>query len=318
MLKNYLEKFKLLEKKHPGKITDSITFNFNKHKGHLVFCCLIHGNEVGALPAFLKIIPLIEKNELQFQGQVTFIIGNKPASLKNKRFIERDLNRCFHNSQELKTWESHRAQEIKSVVNDCDVFFDFHQTTRPCKTPFYIFAMHKNSYLWARAVGLSHIFVTRSSTKAFSPEGMCSDEYVRNLNKIGITLELGEQGLHKNAEDICFFAMKKSLYLMDEIYLRKKNLSALAKKNNDFTFLKICYSEKFDHPQKRLEEGFVNLQKISKNMLMGYSISEKAFFAPSDGYILFPQYPNRDSSLIATEELSPYIYVLASKIKKLT
>jgi succinylglutamate desuccinylase len=317
VIKEYLTQFEKLEKKHPGLIPDSISFDFGNHKGHIAFSSIVHGNEIGSLPSILKIANMLASKEIIYEGKVTFFLGNKFASLQNKRFLEFDLNRSFGSSpvHEL-SLEGKRAFEIKKILNKADVYIDFHQTRMPCIEPFYIFAMHENSYLWARAIGNSNIFVTRSAKKAFSPEGMCSDEYMRSLNKAGITLELGEQGFHSNADFICFNAIKKALWIMDQIYIKKRNLKSLSHKNKDFTFLEIIHSEKFLHSGKKLVEGFINLQWIKKNIPMGINYGGKIFYSPSDGYILFPQYPQRNEKGSVMEDLPTYIYTLASEIQK--
>lgn len=318
MIKEYISQFEKLEKKHPGLIPDSLFFDFGNHNGHIAFSSIIHGNETGSLPSFLKIANMLSQKELSYHGKVSFFLGNKHAGLQNKRFIKFDLNRCFQSSPEKENSpEGKRACEIKKILNQADAYVDFHQTTMPCKEPFYIFANHEKSYLWARAIGNSNIFVTRKAKKAFSPEGMCSDEYMRSLNKPGITLELGEQGFYKSSETLCFHAIKKALWLMDQIYLRKKNLHHLSHKNKDFIFMEIKHSEKFLQPGKKLLESFINLQKIEKNSPLGTNQEGKIFVSPLSGYLLFPQYPQRDEKGFVTEPLPTYIYVLATEIHKL-
>jgi succinylglutamate desuccinylase len=318
VIKKYISQFEALEKKYPGLIPDSICFNFGNHNGHIAFSSIIHGNEIGSLPSILKIATMLSTKELIYKGTVSFFLGNKLACLQNKRFLDFDLNRSFGNSLvNEETLEGKRAFDIKKILNQVDVYIDFHQTTMPCKEPFYIFAMHEKSYLWARAIRNSNIFITRKAKKPYSPEGMCSDEYMRTLNKAGITLELGEQGFHKNAELICFRAIKKALWTMDQIYIKKMSLKDLAHKNNDFIFLEIKHSEEFLHAGKALLEGFFNLQKIKKNSPMGVSQAGKVFYSPFDGYILFPQYPERNEKGFVMEALPTYIYTLASEIQKL-
>ena len=318
MIKKYILQFETLEKKYPGIIPDSIHFDFGNHNGHIAFSSIIHGNETGSLPSILKIVNLLETKKLIYNGKVSFFLGNKLASLQNKRFLEFDLNRSFGNHNvNNKTLEEKRAQEIKKILNLADVYIDFHQTTMPCKESFYIFAMHEKSYYWARAIGNSKIFITRKAKRPYSSEGMCSDEYMRSLNKAGITLELGEQGFHKDSELICFNAIKKALWTIDQIYIKKKFLKTLAHKNNEFIFLEIKHFENFLNPKKSLFEGFFNLQKIKKNCKMGLNQDGKIFYSPFDGYILFPQYPQRNEKGFVIEALPTYIYTLASEIQKL-
>lgn len=319
MINEYISQFEILEKKFPGSIPNSIYFDFGNHPGHIAFSSIIHGNETGSLPSILKTVNMLAKNEIKYYGKVTFFLGNKFASLQNKRFIDYDLNRCFNYSAiKEKSLEAIRANEIKKILNQADVYLDFHQTTIHCKEPFYIFAMHSDSYLWARAIGICTKLITRNSKRAYSSEGMCSDEYMRSLNKVGITLELGEQGFNKSADKICFNALKKSLWLMDQIYLKKRPINTLARKNNDFIFLEIKHAEKFLNNKKRLFNELYNLQFVKKNTKLGINEDGKIFYSPFDGFIVFPQYPERNEQGLAIDSLPAYIYSLASPSKKLT
>ncbi len=195
MIEHYLEAFKSIERRFPANLNDCIHLDFKQHSGHIVIGCIIHGNEVGSLPGVIKTIQKLIDKKISYGGKISFFLGNKEAALQNKRFIDHDLNRCFA-LQETKPFshEKKRALELKNLLNTADVFIDFHQTTRPCLESFYIFAMHKQSYLWARAIACSRIFVTRRSTKPYSTEGMCSDEYVRALNKVLLLFLLQKYG----------------------------------------------------------------------------------------------------------------------------
>ncbi|MES2615158.1 MAG: hypothetical protein V4591_07075, partial [Bdellovibrionota bacterium] len=100
-------------------------------------------------------------------------------------------NRSFgYTAKGNSSYERSRALEIMKILETTDVFFDFHQTNRPSLCPFYIFSMHAESYYWAQAAGVAPAFVTRKPGQSFSEAGMCSDEFMRSLNKAGVTLEL--------------------------------------------------------------------------------------------------------------------------------
>ncbi|WP_186643961.1 succinylglutamate desuccinylase/aspartoacylase domain-containing protein [Fluviispira vulneris] len=317
MLQSQLNLFDSYTKRFPGPIADSVSFNFGRYNHHIVFGCLIHGDEVGSLPAINRIIQELSTQKIKYGGIVTFILGNKQAALQEKRFLESDLNRSFSekNSEQNNTFEKKRALEIMKVLNNSDVFIDFHQTNLRCKKPFYIFEMHLKSYLWARSIGLTEYFVTRKKGEAYNPAGMCSDEYVRKLEKVGITFELGVKGFYKSAELSCLKAIHKSLYRMDQIYLFGKEIKNIARRNSDFTFLERRYSEPFSSPKKILMDGFFNLQKIKKDQILGYDELKKPLRSPYNGFIIFPQYPIRNSEGISIEKNDPYLYSIACKIE---
>ncbi|WP_161597572.1 succinylglutamate desuccinylase/aspartoacylase domain-containing protein [Fluviispira multicolorata] len=317
MLQNYLNKFESFAKKYPGPIEDSISLHFGQHKYHIVFGCLIHGDETGSLPAILMAIEKLMTSCIKYGGIVTFILGNKQAALKEKRYLEADLNRSFSPKEipNENSFERKRAIEISGVLKNADVFLDFHQTKLHCKEAFYIFEMHEKSYLWARSIGVAKLFVTRKKGEPYTPNGMCSDEYMHLQNKVGITLELGEKGFHKSACKICLMTIEKSLWRMDQIYLFKKNIINIARKSPKLIFLERKYTEPFSSPKKILKDGFFNLQKIKKEQILGYDESGTPLISPHQGYILFPQYPKRNEFGISIEENDAYIYSIVCEIE---
>ncbi len=322
MIFPYLEQFESFAKRNPGPIPHSVSFDFGKHQKHIVFGSLVHGNETGSLPAVLKILDQLQNKSFLYHGRVTFFLGNQKAALQEKRFLEKDLNRCFSDPPHLATasFEIQRAQEIKKLLAHSDVLVDFHQTNRPCPEGFYIFALHPASYFWARAIGVCRILITRKQQWAFSPEGMCIDEYMHSLQKPGITLELGERGLRKDCTEHCLRAIQKSLQCLDNLALftnksSERRLKNLACKNQDFIFLEKKYHEKFSHPQKRLFKNLSNLQKVTPQQPLGLDEKGTLFYPPQEGFLLFPQYPQRDAHGASTEPLPSFLYTLVGPLK---
>ncbi|BBH53217.1 succinylglutamate desuccinylase/aspartoacylase domain-containing protein [Fluviispira sanaruensis] len=308
----YLNEFMQLEKKLNSNLSNTLTLNFNKHRGHIVFAGLIHGNETGSLPAIIKCINKLLQKELSFGGKVSFLLGNIEAAKKDLRYVESDLNRSFGESYKGKlTLERKRAVELMPLLKSADVFIDFHQTIMPSLKPFYIFEMNHDSYHWARAVGGASTLVTRKKGAPFSQAGMCSDEYVRSLQKIGITLELGEQGFSDSAETLAFSVLKRALKCIDKVFSSGISIEKLSRKNNDFEFLTISHREPFDSPKKCLNAGFSNFHKLTKNMIVGADERQNPLESPKDGYILFPKYPKRNSTGEASMPLPGEIFVIA-------
>ena len=95
MLTDLIRQFENHEKKHPGIIPDSVFFDFGNHDGHISISSIIHGNEVGSLPAILKLIDHLITKKIKYEGKISFILGNKKASFENKRYLQHDLNRSF-------------------------------------------------------------------------------------------------------------------------------------------------------------------------------------------------------------------------------
>lgn len=310
-LKKHLEHFQSFEKKFPGKIPFSVHFDFKKHKGHVVFCALVHGNEVGPIRSMLSLIEALAQQKIRYDGQVTFVMANTAAAEKDVRFVESDLNRSFGNAVSIpQSLERTRAQEIATVIESCDVFFDFHQTILPSKHPFYIFPMNPQSMLWAQAACGGLHFVTRKDGVSFSSAGMCSDEFARSLGKSGVTIELGQQGFHDDCDRLTSLILKRTLCNMDQFFLKKRPIQSLAKKNQDFKYLSIVHREPFRHPLKRLNPGFENFHKVHKGMILGVDEFGNPLESQYDGFILFPKYPERHQNQEALPPLPGELFVL--------
>ncbi|WGL59900.1 succinylglutamate desuccinylase/aspartoacylase family protein [Pigmentibacter sp. JX0631] len=314
-LENNLKTFTNFAENHSNEIPYSLTLDFKKHKGHIVFSGLVHGNETGSLPAIIRIIQDLLSKKISYGGKISFFLGNIPAAQQNVRFIEMDLNRSFGESAATNTTiEAKRARELTPLLQQADVYYDFHQTIMPCLRPFYIFEMDFQSYYWARSTGIANTYVTRKKGAAFSNLGMCTDEYVRSLQKVGITIELGEKGFQKDAELYAYLIMKRAIKNMDLVYLHNCSIKKLAHKNEDFEFMQIKYKEKFDHPNKRLHQGFSNFKFIDKNDSIGFDGNNKPLIAPLSGNLLFPKYPPRDENNQAKSPLPGELYVIAQKM----
>jgi succinylglutamate desuccinylase len=316
-LEKHLNEFIKLEKLYSNGIPYSISINNKKHNGHIVFSTIVHGNEVGSLPAVLKCIHDLLSNKISYGGKVSFFLGNIEAAQSNVRFIENDLNRSFGNKYSgAMNKERKRALEIMPILNSADVYFDFHQTIMPCLKPFYIFEMDKLSYYWARSAGVASTFVTRKKGSLFSSAGMCTDEYVRSLGKAGITIELGEKGFNPTAEHMAYEIMKRSLNCIDKVFKNKFSIKNISHKNNDFEFFSIIHKEPFLNPKVKLNDGLQNFNKITKGMELGINEYSKPLISENDGYILFPKYPSRNANGEAILPLPSEIYVIVNSIKE--
>ena len=258
---------------------------------------------------------MLSENKINYGGKVTLFLGNKHAAMRKSRFTEYDLNRSFgYGVKNNPSYERGRAEEIMSILETADVFIDFHQTMRPSQFPFYIFSMHEESYYWAQAAGVAKAFITRKPGSQFSDAGMCSDEFMRaSLNKVGITLELGEQGFHKDAENYTKIVILRSLKNMNKIQKGYTTIKRLARKNCSFEFFETRYREPFKHPKKKLKEGFCNFDYIQRGDCIGEDEEGKPLFSKETGYILFPKYPATYDQ-IQTMPLSGELFVLAQKL----
>ncbi|MEE2961622.1 MAG: succinylglutamate desuccinylase/aspartoacylase family protein [Myxococcota bacterium] len=303
--------------KYPGPAPWTVQFKGERHQKHLVFGAITHGNETGSLPAFLDIFKLLEKGELSFGGKLTFFFGNVAAAKAGKRFLEKDLNRVFtDNPQESR--EERRAQELMPILKVADLFVDFHQTILDSKQPFYIFPYHTSGYQWARVLQGARNLVTRSPKYKFSEKSVCADEYARNHGVPGITLEMGQSGFSELAYNATRSTIERGIAYMEEIASGTSLEQILEKAASpELRFFEITYTQPFSDPHMALASGYVNFESIEGGHTLGVSDANNTpLIAPKSGQILFPKYPQRDSTGAAIAPFPAEIYNLATSFKQ--
>lgn len=315
ILSIYLEEFAKYAAQFPGPISDCVTLTLGSQKTHIVFGALIHGNEVGSLPAVLKTLQRLLTGQIPYKGKVSFFLGNKPAALAGKRFIDQDLNRLFGTfTHEPANPERQRAKQLMSLLATADLFVDFHQTNQYTPHPFYIFGSHDLSNLWAQVLGVAPVLITRKAGLSFSTSGLCSDEWMRQQGKAGLTLELSEQGFRPEAAHTACVVMQRALQAVEKTASGTCDLNDLAKKNTALRILEIMHREPYSHALKKLTPGLHNFERVYAGQVLGEDGPGKPLLCPKDGYILFPKYPIYSEDGLPAQALPGEIFLLVHKI----
>jgi len=258
---------------------------------HVVFGVVIHGNEFGSLPAAVRLVEALTSGELTHGGRVSIFVGNPEAARANQRYLEVDLNRRF-----LDTGENHhedrRAQQLMPILDSADVFIDFHQTILETRQPFYIFPWHKPGWQWARALQSTEVWVTRDPRLQFSANTRCSDEYVAQTGRPGLTVELSQKGFSDAAEALCMETMLRALRHAEDISSGGVSVTDIAERERELTFYQTTYTHRFDDPALALEPGLINFQAVQAGQALSAPDSPE-IRVPTDGALLFPKYPER-------------------------
>lgn len=260
-----------------------------QHDTHLVVGSMVHGDEVGSLPAVVAICEALAAGSLTFGGTLTCFVGNPEAGLKGQRFLEDDLNRVFVQDPP-DSHEGRRARQLKPILDDADLFLDLHQTILATRHPFWIFPFQLHGWRWARAIRGAEMWVTRHPGTAFSSGTMCADEYVRVRGLPGMTLELGEKGFDNGAEARAEAAILNLLALADAIAAGDTTLEAAAEAQPELTFLQTTHREPFADDTLALREGLVNFEAVTEGELLS-APGTPELRAPDGGWVLFPKYP---------------------------
>lgn len=313
-VQTYLDQFAALVPEHGGPIPWTLTFDFGRHEKHMVFGAITHGNETGSLPGFVQMAKALSEGSFEYGGRVTLMLGNIAACQQDRRFLEADLNRVFL-EQAPESLEKTRAFEMMKVLDQADVFIDFHQTIEPSEKPFYIFPFHESGYQWAKLLGGGTSLITRDSRHAFSEGCVCADEYARNRGVPGITLEMGQKGITKIAEELTWQTMERALQALDKTVAGQTIQEQIATSTPpEFEFIEIQYAEAFAGPRSQLNPGLLNFTWVDAGQVIGKHDDGTEIIVPQAGYLVFPKYPPRDDQGLVIGRAPGQIYNLAVKM----
>lgn len=84
----------------------------------------IHGDE----PCGYRAISRIIEKDLEYKKTVKFIKANEKAIEKNRRYIEKDLNRSFPGDINSEVHEQKLAAELLQEIKDCEYILSLHST----------------------------------------------------------------------------------------------------------------------------------------------------------------------------------------------
>lgn len=160
----------------------------------------VHGDETGPIEMLADLLTHFDAQRLRVE--VLLVMGNAAAVVGQRRFVEGDLNRLFHDAAEENTCEGQRAQVLRAATRAFfaqdalpKFHFDLHTTIRPSKIarfailPSLISEARQAAFLpWLAACGVAA--VVSNST----PSGTYSYFSAQHCAAAAATLELGQVG----------------------------------------------------------------------------------------------------------------------------
>ena len=120
------------------QITPSSAKTFPDKEVALTLMAVTHGDEVGGIGVLNKFLDKIELEAVKLPFTMNLLLGNPWASQKNKRFLERDLNRSFARATQT-CHEEKRAKELEPILRETKYLVDFHQTIEPSRKSFFTY-----------------------------------------------------------------------------------------------------------------------------------------------------------------------------------
>lgn len=266
---------------------------------------IIHGNEFGGLYLFYNLAKFfISLNEKSYFPAVSvkFIFGHTQAFKENKRFLERDLNRCFSeidfNEDTSMEWKI--AIRVKQDLMNCNYILDLHQTQGESDSDFFIYPETKNNVVFQRCLNLKAPVVLHDLS--FSLDGDTVDTWASQVGKTAITYEMG--GLNGGEEQI-----RKIFNSLKDIILGPSD-------RDIFHNLKYCKVEYdfFTWGDTILKDSFLELVPGLKNFSIlkpndDFLLNKRTGIVTKHkegGIVLFPKYgKQRESSSELCRLLKP-------------
>ncbi len=234
----------------------------------LTVFCGVHGNEKAGVYAVKKIL----KNVTIKKGVVYFVFANIKAIKENKRFIDKNLNRCFLDKQNGNSYEEKRAKELIKILEKSDALLDIHASNSSETTPFAItdngIKIVKNMNFKIIATGFDDV------------EPGATDGFMKNKNKIGICLECGYSGKSKENTDLAYNSILQFLQYFDVIENKISN-NNISQKIVHVDEVQKVTSKKF-----KLTKTFADFETIKKGFVIAKDEAEQ-YIANKERVILF-------------------------------
>ncbi len=305
------------------------SYEGGKSSFHLVVSVMIHGNEIGPLEGLLDVMDALNSGKIKYDGRLSCFIGNPKAARLNQRFLDIDLNRVFDSNllqNEINKLENvdeptkipheiQRAQNLLPILDQADLYIDFHQTILESSQPFYICPFSEEAWHWARILGGAKAWVTRHPAQ-LSGGLKCADEYVRQKGKAALALELGKAGFSAKARAGVWKSLNRALSAINQLSQDSQAsqnllLESLAQTEPELEFYQTSFRCEFKQADFKLKAGLINFQSVQEHEQLSEEDSP-LLLAQEAGALLFPKYPARDDNGLAIEPKPKELYRMVS------
>lgn len=276
---------------------------YEKYNGADVPCvvvfCGIHGNEQAGLKAVSRMMDTL--NAMELKGSLYILSGNIPAILKDRRFIDRDLNRVW--SRKLFTSEPTPGLQVSEYRDRRELLSIISDISDHVNGPLYFIDIHTTSAASIPFITIDDALINRRFTAVFPvPVVLGIEEYLQGallsfINQLGFVSLGFEAGSHdaeqsvNNAESFLWLALDVAGVVPlseEEVRGHRKALADITRGYQNFYEVTYRYAltsgEDF-----RMEPGFQNFQPIEEGVLLAQS-EGKELRAPRTTTIFMPLY----------------------------
>lgn len=265
-----------------------IEINSDKPGPTLGIIAGVHGNETAGVFALQQLLPTLSVAK----GRLLVAFANPEAIEQNVRMVNKNLNRCFIESNNGDTPEDIRARELMEMFDRCDALLDIHMFYDDDGAPFVICEDN--------AIDLASKFdVDIISTNWTKVEPGGSDGYMYLKGKIGICIECGPIS---KAKDYTVFAKKSIFQFLKYFDMTSESVSFSSKKKRVIKASRVVCKKSDNFA---LSEGLRNFDKLQSGQILAVE-NNKKYIAGASECIIFPHYNARvgEEAYILGKELN--------------
>jgi len=184
---------------------------------HVVMFCGIHGDEVSGIHAIEKVLfDFFGGTRTLSRGSLTLARANEHAIAAERRYVKHNMNRMFREDYgseiDKNSYEFRRTQELKTVLEGCDYFLDFHSAPI-ADVPFLV--AEQKAVAFYRKLGIPRV-MTGWSKFSSGAIGGDTENYANARGAMSATLESGSH-FDKASNDVAYAAAISLLSLLEMI-----------------------------------------------------------------------------------------------------
>jgi len=291
----------------------------------LVVSVGIHGNEVSGIHAVNNIIEQIEKEKFLLKANFYVISGNLNAISKGIRYENIDLNRLWSDQQINKIKEEDHLnadeKEQKELYKIIKKLLDKHQGI------FHFVDLHTTSSPTTPYLTYSDTLNNRKFSKKFPvPSIIGLEEYIQGplliyvceYGHIGIGFEAGQHHDKKavkiNEAFLWMLLVETKVLNKEDVVDYSEKIRFLKAQSDLEDFYEIVDKHSIQENEVfKMNEGFKNFQKISKNQDLAMS-NGKVLKSSGKGLIFMPLYQNKGEDGYFIIKKTSKIWLWFSKI----
>jgi succinylglutamate desuccinylase len=243
-----------------------------------------HGDEVSGIHAVEKVLfDFFGGTRVLRRGSLTLARVNQQAIDAERRYVKHNMNRMFREDYgpdiDTHSYEFRRTQELKSVLENCDYFLDFHSA--PIADAPFLVAEEKAVEFYA-SLGIPRI-MTGWSKFSSGNIGGDAENYANAHGAISATLESGSH-FEKSSNDVAY---RVAISLLSVLEMIEGDEPSLAAQAEVFEMYAVVTKQFNDF---RYADDVRNFQFLKKGQALAHE-NGRPLTVSEDSYLLIPMKP---------------------------